>query len=238
MESNVPVVSLRNVGKRFGRRFVLRGIDADIHAGELLLLLGNNGAGKSTLLTLISTLTRPSEGSILFRGKPYTRTAETVRAAVGMISHESRFYQDLSARENLQIYGTLYGASDLRQRIESVLAATHLEHFPDVPVRTFSSGMLKRLALARLQLYEPQVLLLDEPYSGLDQVSIALMDGFLADFKAEGGTIVLVTHQFTNGVELCDRILIVDHGRVVYHEKESKPEAARCVDLLQQYGTS
>ena len=235
METESSVIALRGVGKRFGRRYVLREIDADIHAGEMTLLLGNNGAGKSTLLKLLSTLMRPSEGTLYFRGQPYLRSAEAVRAAVGMISHESRFYQDLSARENLHVYGTLYGVRDLAPRIVQALAATNLQAVIDVPVRAFSSGMSKRLALARLQLYAPQVLLLDEPYSGLDQVSIGMMDRFLSAFKAQGGTTLLVTHQFTNGVQLCDRILIVDQGHVVYHQREHSPDAARCVDLLQAH---
>lgn len=235
MDTDKPVISLVKMSKRFGRRTVLREIDVDIQSGEFLLLLGNNGAGKSTMLKILSTLMRPSAGDILFRGESYQRAAESVRAAMGMISHESRFYQDLSARENLKIYGTLYRVANLGERIEQSLKATNLATVMDVPVRTFSSGMLKRLALARLQLYDPVVLLLDEPYSGLDQDSIGLMDTYLARFKERGGTTILVTHQFTNGVALCDRILIVDHGRVVYHEKENNADAVRCTHLLQTH---
>jgi heme exporter protein A len=232
MSDTTPLIALSRVTKRFGRQPVLREVSLELTQGDSLLLLGNNGAGKSTLLHLLSSVMRPSSGELRFRGRPYTRAGAEVRRAIGAMSHDSRFYADLTARENLRVFGTLYGIAGLPARIESVLAAVRLDAVPDVPVRTFSSGMLKRLGLARLQLQAPQVLLLDEPYSGLDQASLELMDEYLRQFRDAGGTTVLVTHQFTNGVGLCNCILIVDRGRVVYHQPASGLTAARCAALL------
>lgn len=232
MSDTTPLIALSHVTKRFGRQPVLRDVTFALAPGDTLLLLGNNGAGKTTLLQLLSSVMRPSSGELRFRGRPYTRCGAEVRQAIGAMSHDSRFYADLTARENLRVFGTLYGVSELPARIASVLAAVRLDTVPDVPVRAFSSGMLKRLGLARLQMQAPQVLLLDEPYSGLDQASLELMDEYLRQFRDGGGTTVLVTHQFTSGVGLCNCILIVDRGRVVYHQAEAGLTAARCAALL------
>ena len=235
--TDAPVVfDLQAVEKSFGHRQALRGVTCDVRQGEFVLLLGNNGAGKSTLLRILSTLMRPSAGRVLFEGQSLHASGGEARGRLGVISHESRFYPDLTAAENLRVFGTLYGVVGLPDAIESALAEVRLDDVPDVPVRGFSSGMLKRLAIARLLLYKPPVLLLDEPYSGLDQTSIALLDDFLRRFRDGGGTTVLVTHQFTGGVGLCTRILLLHQGRLVYNQAETEVTAARCAELLHQHG--
>lgn len=230
-----PVYSLSSVGKRFGYRSVLENISLDVAPGEFVLLLGNNGAGKTTLLRILSTLARPSSGEVRFRGAPMAGN-EAARAEVGMISHDSRFYPDLTAWENLRVFGTLYRVQDLRTRTAEALAEVRLDDVPDIPVRGFSSGMLKRLAIARLLLYHPDVLLLDEPYSGLDQASIRLLDGFLGAFRDGGGTTVMVTHQFTGGVALSNRAVILQRGRLVYNQAVEGLTPEQCAALLQQHG--
>ncbi|MDH4246788.1 MAG: heme ABC exporter ATP-binding protein CcmA [Deltaproteobacteria bacterium] len=234
--STPAVFDLHAVEKSFGHRQALRGITCEVAAGEFVLLLGNNGAGKSTLLRILSTLMRPSTGQVRFQGQPLHDSGGAARARLGVISHESRFYPDLTAMENLRVFGTLYGVTDLPTILRASLAEVRLDDVPDVPVRGFSSGMLKRLAIARLLLYSPPVLLLDEPYSGLDQTSIALLDAYLRRFRDGGGTTVLVTHQFTGGVGLCTRIILLHQGRLVYNQPESGVTAARCAELLQQFG--
>lgn len=228
------VYELEQVGKRFGYRPALEEVSFSVEEGDFVLLLGNNGAGKTTLLRILSTLMRPSSGRVLFRGEPMERTAQSARSSLGMISHESRFYLDLTARENLHVFGKLYGVANLRARIARVLEEVRLEGAPNIPVRGYSSGMLKRLSIARFLLYQPKVLLLDEPYSGLDLDSLGLLDQFLEEFRNQGGTTVMVTHQFTGGVGLATRIVLLQRGRLVYNQSVSGVTPEKCADLLRQ----
>ena len=232
-----PVFVATHIGKRFGHHRVLREIDFSIEPGEYVLLLGNNGAGKTTLLRILTSLMRPSEGEMRFRGSPYRAVGTELRGAIGVIAHDSQLYGDLTARENLHLFGSLYGVADVTAKIAPALERVRLDHVPGIPVRNFSSGMLKRLAIARLLLYRPAALLLDEPYSGLDQVSLELLDGYLEEFKRDGGTMVLTTHQFTQGVRHADRILILHQGRLVYNRPETGITAARCAELLHRYAS-
>lgn len=233
-----PVFSARDVGKRFGHRHILRALSFEIASGDFLLLLGSNGAGKSTLLRILSSLMRPSSGEMEFNGRPYAKAGAELRGAIGMVSHESQFYGDLTARENLKVFGGLYGVENLGEKIPAVLQQMRLDTFPDVPVRAFSSGMTKRLALGRLALYQPRVLLLDEPYSGLDQDSVKLLDNFLRTFKEGGGTTVMVTHQLARGVAHCSHLMILHQGGLVYNQPATKLTGDRCAALLDQFAHS
>jgi len=234
----VPVYTVEAVGKRFGYRSALDAVSFVVPEGAFALLLGSNGAGKTTLLKLLSTLMRPSSGRLLFRGQALPGASAQARQDLGMISHDSRLYLDLTARENLRVFGRLYAVAGLPARIASALAEVHLDDVADVPVRAFSSGMLKRLSIARLLLYKPRVLLLDEPYSGLDQASIGLLDDFLAGFQRAGGTTVMVTHQFTAGVGLATRALVLHQGRLVYNQPVQGLTPSRCAALLQAAGAA
>jgi heme exporter protein A len=234
--SPTAVFALEAVGKRFGYRDALSEVSCEVPEGAFALLLGSNGAGKTTLLKLLSTLMRPSSGRILFRGEALPGAAARARQDLGAISHEARLYLDLTARENLRVFGRLYGVRGLAARIGTALGEVRLDDVADVPVRAFSSGMLKRLSIARLLLYGPRVLLLDEPYSGLDQASIALLDEFLAGFLRNGGTTVMVTHQFTAGVALATHALVLHQGRLVYNRPAEGLTPARCAELLQDSG--
>jgi heme exporter protein A len=233
---DASVFTLEAVGKTFGYRTALEEVSLEVAPGEFVLLLGNNGAGKTTLLRILSTLMRPSSGRVLFRGRPFPAAAPQARQDLGMISHESRCYPDLTALENLRVFGTLYGVEQVGARAREALANVRLADVEDIPARAFSSGMLKRLSIARLLLYRPRVLLLDEPYSGLDQASIALLDEFLAGFLRNGGTTVMVTHQFTAGVALATHALVLHQGRLVYNRPAEALTPARCAELLQDTG--
>lgn len=234
--SEYPVYALEGVGKRFGYRAAVEEVTLEVAEGEFMLLLGNNGAGKTTLLRLLSTLMLPSSGRIAFRGLSFPKGASVARGDLGMISHDSRCYPDLTAVENLKVFGTLYSVVNLSAQIDGALAEVGLEDVRDLPARAYSSGMLKRLAIARLLLYNPRVLLLDEPYSGLDQASIVILDNFLRRFRDGGGTTIMVTHQFTGGVGLATRVVILHRGRLVYNFPESQVTPDRCAELLQQHG--
>jgi ABC-type multidrug transport system ATPase subunit len=233
-----PVIDLKGVSKRYGRAVALNGVDLSLHEREGTLLLGSNGAGKSTLLNVLSTLTRPSQGEYWFKGtRLYNKgvTGHAVRRELGMISHDSRFYMDLTARENLRVFASLYGMKNIARRIPEALEQVRLETVPDIPVGTFSSGMLKRLALARLLLAMPRVLLLDEPYSGLDHASILLMNNYLAQVAKQGCTWLLVTHQFSQAVSLCSRVLVLQQGCLVYNRSAVHLDELTCANIAQEY---
>lgn len=230
-----PIFELDSVTKQIGHRPILRGLSLTIEPGAFSLLLGNNGAGKTTLLRLLCGLMRPSSGTLRFRGRPLASASVELRRAAGLLSHETRLYGDLTAAENLRLAGKLYGVNDLRKRVPESLERVRLDHVRDIPVRTFSSGMAKRVAIARLLLCEPAVMLLDEPYSGLDQESVELLDETLETFQQSGGTAIMATHQFTPRTARCGRILILHQGSLVYNQAESQPGAERCAELLNRY---
>jgi len=232
------IFSLDRVGKRFGYAPVLEDVTFDLPEGDFTLLLGNNGAGKSTLLRILSTLMRPSVGTVRYRGQPFPQSYEVARRELGVMSHESRLYGDLTAAENLRLFGTLYGVTDLASAIPAALERVRLQDVPHVPARAFSSGMVKRLGLARLLLYRPRVLLLDEPYSGLDQSSLELFDAYLGEFQRGGGSTILVTHQFTNGIGQCNRVIVLHRGRLVYNQSANQLDAATCARLLREHAGS
>jgi heme exporter protein A len=223
------------VVKRFGHRTVLRELTLEIASGEIVLLLGENGAGKSTLLRLLSSLTRPSAGDLHFRGQPLKgEVAQGLRRELGVLSYEARLYPDLTARENLRVFGTLHGVQGLEARLEAMLEHVGLQDIPAVPVRAFSSGMSKRLGIARLLLNQPKVVLLDEPYASLDVASQGLIDGMLHDLRRQGGTAILVTHQFPPGIAACTRAIVLQQGALRYNQPVSNLDAAACAALLQR----
>ena len=214
-ESNkLPILQVDKITKQFGYRQVLDQISLDLNAGELTLLLGKNGAGKTTLLKIIAGLVRPSAGEIRFRGKEITGCPEELRRAIGVISHATQFYGELTARENLAFFAKLRKIKDLSRKISTALEETGLRQFADFPVKTFSSGMYKRLNIARLMVCQPQILLLDEPYSGLDLDSIRFFNDYIETFKAEGGCVLLISHQIDTCFDHSDRVAIIDKGAV------------------------
>jgi heme exporter protein A len=208
-------VEVRSVEKRFGGRVALRRVDLHLEAGEFLTLFGPNGAGKTTLSKIIAGLQRPTRGEAWIGGMPVRgKEAVRLRRRVGLLSHRSFLYGHLSARENLLFYGGLYGLDDLRVRITDGLERVGLTGREDEPVRGFSRGMLQRLAIARSLLHEPGLLLLDEPHTGLDPAGARSLRGLLEQVRRQGRTVLMVTHDTTRGLELCDRVGILVRGRL------------------------
>ena len=203
--------------KRFGERRAVDRVDVALEPGECLAVLGPNGAGKSTLLRMIATLMRPEEGTLTVCGEPIPVRAARVRGQIGYLGHDPLVYLDLTARQNLELYADLYGLADARERIDSGLDRVGLLARSFDPVRTFSRGMAQRLGLARALLHDPRLLLLDEPYAGLDAAGARLLDRVLADLGASRGA-VMVTHEVERGVALAGRVLVLRAGRVVLHE--------------------
>ncbi len=195
---------------------VLRKLDLRIARGEFVALLGPNGSGKSTLLRLLAGLSRPTSGVILVGGWELPREAAAVRAQIGLVSHQALLYENLTARENLRFFARLYALAQVEARIDMLLAQVGLARRGDSLVRTFSRGMQQRLSIARALLHAPDVLLLDEPYTGLDQDAAQTLDDLLRAAHAEGRTIIMTTHQLERVPSLASRVLILSRGVIGY----------------------
>ena len=203
--------------KRFGERRAVDRVDVDLAAGECLAVLGPNGAGKSTLLRMVATLLRTEAGELSVCGHALPDGANPARAEIGYLGHDPLVYLDLTARQNLELYADLYGLDDPRERIDAGLDRVGLLARSFDPVRTFSRGMAQRLGLARALLHDPVLLLLDEPYAGLDAAGARLLDGVLADL-GQGRGAMIVTHDVERGLALAGRVLVLRAGRAVLSE--------------------
>jgi len=223
------VIEAENLRKTFAWTPVLEGVSCRVCAGEALGLFGPNGAGKTTFLRLLATLLRPSGGTLrLFDSAPHD---SAVRRRLGFLGHDSFLYPDLTPVENLTFYGRAYNLSDLGVRIATALEQVGLRDWGNMPVRMFSRGMEQRLALARTLLHEPDLLLLDEPYTGLDSRGVTTLQTTLARAKGQGKTIVLTTHDFALGLALCDRALILNRGRIAWHSAGRLPSLQEFIEI-------
>ena len=229
---NSPILQLIDIHKNFGYRSILKGVSFEMSAGTQTLLLGKNGSGKTTLLKILSGLVNSSKGKVLLNGTPTEKCPNQLRKLIGLISHSNHFYNELSAVENLRFYSRLRAVKNLKYKINSALEETGLLKVSSVPVKTYSSGMLKRLNIAKLMVYEPDILLLDEPYTGLDYDSCEFFNRFLTGFKQKGGTILMISHQIETCFECCDQILILKQGKI---KDQLKASDYSCDSLVQKY---
>jgi heme exporter protein A len=200
------------VGRRFGIRWVLRGVSLTIGRGEVVGLMGANGSGKSTLLRVIGTLLKPNAGTVRVNGMDVVRDASGVRSQLGFLSHAPGIYDDLTARENLQFAADMLGVSGAE--IPGILDRVGLSHVANDRARGFSAGMQRRLALGRLILRHPSVLLLDEPYANLDIAGVALMNSVMHDIITGGGTALIALHELTPARAILHRTVTLVDGRV------------------------
>ena len=210
-------LEVRDLSRTFGARKALDRVSFDLPKGAFLSIFGPNGAGKSTLLKVLSTLTVPSKGTAHVLGLDVVQGAVELRERMGFISHNPLLYPDLSAEENLEFFAELYCLEKPKERISELLTAVELDHRRLDLVRTFSRGMIQRLSIARALLHEPEVLFLDEPYSGLDPHAMDILDGLIASVR-EQHTFVMVSHDLAKGLELCSHALILSKGKVVLFE--------------------
>ena len=208
------IIELRALSKAYGLMPVLRKIDLDIERGEFVALLGSNGSGKSTLLRLLCGLTKPTAGSLKVGGWELPKEAAAVRAQMGLVSHKALLYENLTARENLLFFARVYGLSDIDARIQSGLHRVGLGKRGADLVRTYSRGMLQRLSIARALIHDPDILLLDEPYTGLDQDASRTLDDLLVQAHADGKTIFMVTHELDRAQRLAGRAVILSRGGI------------------------
>jgi len=223
------VIEAENLTKTFAWVPVLDGVSCQIAAGEVVGVFGPNGAGKTTFLRLLATLLRPSAGTLTLFGSSPQETR--VRRRLGFLGHESFLYPDLTPVENLTFYGRAYTVPNVQTRIVTVLHQVGLQQWGNTLVRTFSRGMEQRLALARVLLHEPDLLLLDEPYTGLDAQGVATLQSALAQMKEQGKTIILTTHDFTFGLELCTRVFIVNRGHLAWESDGQVPAVQEFIEL-------
>lgn len=229
-------MEIRHLSKAFGRAWALRGIDLDLRRGETLVLLGPNGAGKTTLLKVLSTLLRPTEGGGRVLGFELTKEAEAIRQRIGVLAHGSYLYEDLTALENLRFFAAMGGRRISPRTLEEVLHRVDLLPHAHERVRTLSTGMKRRLTLARLLVGSPELLLLDEPYTNLDQKTMKLLNSFLEDYRDRGGTAIVATHHLSGGFAVADRIAILRSSRIVFEEAKGEMSLQALQELYSMHG--
>jgi heme exporter protein A len=224
-EPGPPLLEARGLVRTFGGLTAVDRVSLSLEAGESLTLFGPNGAGKTTLLRMLGGGLQPTEGTVWLGGQAITGRTTAWRHRLGVLSHRSYLYGHLTCAENLRFFGTLYGLDDLARRIPERLERVGLLARADDPMRTLSRGMRQRLALARTLLHDPEVVLLDEPYTGLDAHAADILRGVLSALRDGRRTVVLVTHNLTQGLELADRVAIQVAGRIVFDEPREVVEA-------------
>ena len=211
---DTPEIEVEGLSKSFGRRPALREVGFSVEAGGFLAIFGPNGAGKTTILRILATLLAPGGGRVCVAGHDVRQDPMPVRAAIGVVSHAPLLYGDLTAHENLRFYADMYGLADREARVGELLERLELSPRRDDLVRTFSRGLRQRLAIARAILHRPRVLLLDEPYAGLDPRAVGILDALLAEIRRDH-TFVMVTHAMEKGLELATQAIIIEAGEVV-----------------------
>ena len=212
------MVTARGLVHAYGERRAVDGVDLALAPGERLALAGPNGAGKSTLLRLVATLLRAQSGSLEVLGEEIPGGTRNARRGIGYLAHDPLVYLDLTARQNLELFGDLYGIDDRDSRIDELLDRVGLLGRAEDTVRTFSRGMAQRLALARMLLHRPRLLLLDEPHASLDARGAALLDDELSTATADGRSAIIVTHEVERVARVADRLMVLRAGRVVLDE--------------------
>ena len=216
MEDRTAMLEVRGVSKSFGMRYALRDIDLRMSSGETVFLVGPNGAGKTTLLRIIASLTRPSAGNVYIGGHDLKSSKVDIRRQLGYLSHRTLLYDDLTAEQNLQFYARMYDIPEPQQRISALLDQVSLSQRRFDLVRTYSRGMQQRLAVVRAVLHSPRLLLLDEPYSGLDTLAVDSLTQLLQTLAGEGCSILLTTHNLENLSVKQRRAVVLRQGRVIY----------------------
>lgn len=221
------MIEVRRLTKRFGLKTVLKDLDFHVQAGEFVALLGPNGAGKTTFLRILASLSRPAIGEIRIAGFRLPQQATAIRHILGVVSHQPLLYGDLTAEENLQFYGKMYGISLPEKRIREVLDLVGLSLRSRDLVRTFSRGMQQRLAIGRAVLHDPEVMLLDEPHTGLDQDASIMLDGVLREVAARGRTVVMTSHDLARAADLASRFDVISRGKIVASAGRAEMSAER-----------
>jgi len=209
------MIHAQNIVKKFGTQKVLNSVSFSIEHGQYVALLGVNGAGKTTLTRILATLSRPTSGRIKIAGFDSKKNPDKIRERIGVMSHDSFLYDDLTAQENLSFYGRMYGVENLKSRMDDLLDEVGLYTRRYDKVRSFSRGMQQRLSLARALLHHPPVLLLDEPFAGLDVNATDMLKQLLDNLIAKDRTVLLAVHDINYALQNSSRLLILKEGQLI-----------------------
>jgi heme exporter protein A len=221
MQTETLAIDSKNIEKKFGYSYAIRDISVRVRRGEFIVLFGSNGAGKTTFLKVVATLMHPTRGTLAVEGFDAAVRPEEARRRVGFLSHNTFVYRDLSPLENLKFFQQLYGIDYSEDRLIEMLDRVDLKRRANDPVRAFSRGMQQRVGIARALLHNPSLILLDEPYTGLDAKAAQTLNGFLDEAAAEGKTILLTSHDLDQGLRSATRVIILDRGIVVHDSPAS-----------------
>jgi heme ABC exporter ATP-binding subunit CcmA len=204
------------LAKQFGGLAALRSVSLAIQSGESVVVFGRNGAGKTTLLKIVASLIRSYDGTARLFGEDLKRAPHKIRQRFGLVSHESFLYADLSVRDNLTFFGRLYRLESIEAAVETMIDDMELRTKATSAVRTLSRGLKQRVALARAFLHRPDLVLLDEPFTGLDERAATVLDKFIDTMRADGRTVIITTHDAARGWKHADRAVILDRGEIAY----------------------
>lgn len=230
-------VTTKNLSRRFGSRRAVDNVTMSVGSGDILALFGPNGAGKTTLLRMLGGLLKPTSGTASI-GETQLPGGAQVRRNVGVISHHTMLYDALTARENVEFAARLYHIENVKERSESALDAMQMLERADAPVRSLSRGMKQRVSIARAMVHDPKVILADEPFTGLDIVGAKALAGLIRTLQASGATIVLVTHNISEGLELATHAAIMNRGAFVRLEARSDIQDSAFASEYQQLVTA
>lgn len=236
MAAGEALIDVQSVTKRYGRKRILRGVDLQVGAGEVMALLGANGAGKTTLMRVVAGLTRPDKGDVLLGGANTRNAGHELRRYIGLVSHAPLIYDNLTGEENLAFFARLYDLQTPDGRIESVLNAVDLWPRRRDVVRTYSRGMVQRLAIARAILHDPPILLLDEPDTGLDQGSADNLQTLVRRLGASNRAVLLTTHNLERAREWSDSVSLLVGGKIVYNNATGSLTGSELRSLYTDYG--
>jgi ABC-type multidrug transport system ATPase subunit len=215
----------RQISKRFGNRLVLRDVNLGVRKGELAVLFGPNGAGKTTLLRILATIMNPTSGTVSVAGMDAKEHAEQARRKIGVVSHQTFLYSDLTIRENLDFYARMFDVPVRNERIREVIGMVGMTPRLNDRIGTLSRGMQQRVAIARAVLHRPEILLLDEPETGLDLKIISVLWDTLLGEGGEKRTVVFTTHDLERGIQLADRFLVLSHGGIIFDSRRERLDA-------------
>ena len=216
-------LTVQKLSKAYGFFWALKDLNLDLPPGELVALLGPNGAGKTTLLRLIAGLTAPSLGRIELDSLPFSRANGSSRAQIGLLAPAAHLYEDLTVRENLEFFTSLYGQNHDANSINAALSSVDLSDRADEFASTLSSGMKCRLSIAKWELLKPGLLLLDEPYGVLDGSGVDLLEKFLKAHCRKGNLVILASHHVSRVLKICSRAIILHQGRMTFNAPRQQP---------------
>lgn len=232
MSFDFKTIEIRDISRHFGRRKAVSRVTLTLNAGDIVGLLGPNGAGKSTLLGMLATLVTPTSGQILYGGRTSSEAGAGLRARVGVLAHELHLYPELTARQNLTFFADLYDLQDAGL-IATALESAGLSERADDPVGSFSRGMRQRLALERALIHTPRLVLLDEPFTGLDDRAVRIVADRIRRVAAEGAIVVLATHDLDVADGLISQISVIRAGRLLHSDVATAGVRQRYRELVE-----